>query len=237
MGHADASSPKSPKKGSILDTSERKRIVGKKIESSKTTTHSTTKMSKSKPEAQRSSGKLQRQMMEIRTTLENVDIGHLEAAEMMFYEDCFKQAAEMTQDQAGAETQVSIRSVMVENDHEEKNQRGLRRKNDRSGSRYLWQWNPWYDIWAVMEVFSCRFCGFDDDDDFLDTVADYPRYSLFDDDDDYAGLTPMRDIDHGWHRALGVSDSFESVLCELLRQGPHERFHYVKKCSLEFSKW
>jgi hypothetical protein len=36
---------------------------------------------------------------------------------------------------------------------------------------------------------------------------------------------------------LGVSDSFESILCNLLREGPHERFHKVKSCVLQLDKW
>ena len=45
----------------------------------------------------------------------------------------------------------------------------------------------------------------------------------------------------GGRRHLGVSESnasfLEDILCQLLREGPHERFWSVDKCALGVSKW
>eukprot|EP00980_Cylindrotheca_fusiformis_P007798 scaffold1669_cov129-Cylindrotheca_fusiformis.AAC.9 len=236
---AEVSSPKYPKKTDAMESTKKdnslQEIKGKKVDLP-AISEASSDVKSPKSETHPPTDNLQRQMMEIRTTLENVDIDYLDPVEVMFYEGCFQKAVEIAQSQADSDKQVSVRSVIVERDHNDQkkhNRRGLRGGEKRA----LWSWNPWYDIWALMEVFSCRFCGYDDDDDFFDSVADYPTYSLFDDDDDYDSLIPMRDIDYGWHRALGVSESFADILCDLLRDGPHERFHGVTKCSIEFAKW
>jgi hypothetical protein len=251
LGLAEASSSvKSPKKPNALRTSKKQKITAKKLKSSTVSQVSLSKASDDEPPMtskshsgmHRSGDKLQRQMMEARTTLENVNIDNLEPAEIMFYEDCLKKAVQMAQEQAHSGNQVSLRSVIVEDDHDNQKKhgrRGLRGGRNGNGSRTLWGWSSnWYDIWAVMEVFSCRFCGSDDDDDYFQTrVVDNTRNHRFDDDDDYMGVTPMRDIDHGYHRALGVSENFETILCDLLQEGPHERLQQVTKCAVEFAEW
>jgi hypothetical protein len=252
-GLAEASSVKSPKKANALRTSKKDNSLqtfkAKKVESSTISQVSLSKASddeNSHSSMHRSGDKLQRQMMQARTTLENVDIDNLEPAEIMFYEDSLKTAVEMAQDQDDTGNQVSLRSVIVEDDHDNQKKhgrRGLRGGRDRKGTRALWGWNrgwsKWYDIWAFVEVSSCRFCGRSDDDDFQNRVVGNTRKRRFDDDDDneYMGVTPMRDIKHGYHRALGVSENFETILCDLLQEGPHERLQQATKCVVEFVEW
>lgn len=207
--------------------------------SSKASGKKSSNIHKSPTAKQGITGRLKRHMIETRTTLENVDLDNLEPTEIMFYEDAIKKAVEIAQVPDDNGIQIFLSSVIVEDDQQKHGSRGLRGGSDRNGSRALWGWSRWYDIWAVMELFSCRFCENDDDDDFFATtsvVDTTTNHHIVDDDDDYSGIIPMREIDHGFHRALGVSDNFANVLCDLLRDGPHERFHKVTKCTIEFTK-
>ena len=75
---------------------------------------------------------------------------------------------------------------------------------------------------------------------FDDVYTGLPFKSAYlrdDDDDDWNGVGSMRTIKHFWQRRLGVNEGLEEILCDLLRDGPYERFQSASKCVIEVGKW
>lgn len=178
---------------------------------------------------------LERETVEVKVHLDNVNIHHLHDDEAAFFEQAMRDAIGLTQEgNGGSQDSVSVGAILVENGHgaHKDDRRALRgaSPNVRSLSS-----SSWFDIYAIIET-SCRFCGDhrDDDDDY------YRRKYRYYEDDDFGSM--YRGRYSGRHlRSLGMakgsSTPLEDTLCQLLRNGPIERFHSVKHCAFEVSEW
>ena len=115
---------------------------------------------------------------------------------------------------------VTVRSVIVEEDEKTKKKTKKSRGDDsrklRGANRELWwfyNFGGWFDIWAYIDV-SCYLCGgagYDDDDRYYNR-----KLSVFDGED------------NDLHR------HFETMLCDMLREGPFESFQQVQDCEVIF---
>ncbi len=167
---------------------------------------------------------LQRFTVQARTSLimnAGEEMDHLTPAESIFFEDTWKEAFQTVQHAKEAEDEdnsksVTVRSVIVEEDEKTKkrSQEDDRRKL-RGANRELWFYNfgGWFDIWAYIDV-SCYLCGgsgYDDDDRYYNRM-----------------LTVFDDEDNGFHHR------FETMLCDMLREGPFESFQQVQDCEVTF---
>jgi len=202
---------------------------------------------------------LERQPIQAQVILGNVDLDDLKAEEIRFFESALRKAIQLAQEQkheyeGGQEdNQVTIGAILVENGHGTHQHDGRMLRGDRS----LWSFS-FFSVWTIIETFRCIYCPPDYDDDDVDHYEQWkedmltytpaptsapspePSWEL---DDDY--LTQwinerLSGGSGGGRRSLGVSESntsLEDILCELLHEGPHECFHSVDKCTLEFSKW
>mmetsp|Transcript_26571 Transcript_26571/g.64779 ORF Transcript_26571/g.64779 Transcript_26571/m.64779 type:complete len:287 (+) Transcript_26571:542-1402(+) len=202
---------------------------------------------------------LERQPIQAQVILGNVDLDDLKAEEIRFFESALRKAIQLAQEQeheheGGQEdNQVAIGAILVENGHGTHQHDGRMLRGDRS----LWSFS-FFSVWTIIETFRCIYCPPDYDDDDVDHYEQWkedmltytpaptsapspePSWEL---DDDY--LTQwinerLSGGSGGGRRSLGVSESntsLEDILCELLHEGPHECFHSVDKCTLEFSKW
>jgi hypothetical protein len=166
---------------------------------------------------------LQRFTVQARTTLiMNVDdmMDHLTPAESIFFEDTWMEAFQTVHGEEEEEEEnsnsVTVRSVIVEEDEKTKKSRGGDdRRKLRGLNRELWFYNfgGWFDIWAYIDI-SCNLCGgggYDDDDHYYNRM-----------------LTVFDDEDNGFHHR------FETMLCDMLREGPFESFHQLQDCEVAF---
>jgi hypothetical protein len=160
---------------------------------------------------------MQRITMQARTTLMNIDMDHLTPAECIFFEDSWMTAFETVHGNEEENSDyVAIRSVIVEEDEKKKTEVDDRRNLRGSSDRELWFYNfgGWFDIWAYIEI-SCVLCGssYDDDDYYYNRLL-----TVFDDD------ARENDLHH----------RFETLLCDMLREGKFESFRQVQDCEVTF---
>ena len=192
--------------------------------------------------------RLERQPVEAQVMLGNVDIDELTADETLFFQSALRQAIQLAQDQEHDRTdEVTIGAILVENGH------GAHKNDGRALRKRELGWS--FNIWTILDTFRCTFCPADDDyGDYYEqwrrnrpkftrapTPAPTPSPTWEIDDDSIAWFNALLRARYGdGRRHLGVSDSntsLEDILCELLREGPFERFHSVNKCAIDVSKW
>lgn len=200
---------------------------------------------------------LERQPVEAHVILTNVDMDELTVEETMFVELALHKAIQIAQDQEpDNEDEVTIGAILVENGHgphkNDSNNRALRGRE-----LGFFEGAKSFNIWAIIETLRCRYCReYDDDDDidhheewkknrhkYFPTLAPTPAPTpkpTWEDPYDWWARLKTRIANAGGRRHLGLSESntsLDGILCQLLREGPHERFHSVEECALGVSKW
>ena len=171
----------------------------------------------------------------IKTALGNIDAEELSVVECLFFEDTWIEAFNMIHGEN--HDSLFVRAMIVQDDESNGNDRKLQHWYSRPSTNY-------FDMYALIDV-SCRFCGGDDFDDDKD--------DMWLDDDPYGWrggyyADPWWYIDHrtlpyfqkpGKRRQLlessaDVHHRFETLLCDMLREGPFEPFHAVDNCEVTF---
>jgi hypothetical protein len=191
---------------------------------------------------------LQRFTVQARTSLimnAGEEMDHLTPAESIFFEDTWMEAFQTVQEQAIDEeaednsNSVTVRSVIVEEDEKTQKKKKKSRGDDgrklRGANRELWwfyNFGGWFDVWAYIDV-SCFLCGgsgYDDDDHYNDDDRNNNLMDRNDDDDRYNNrmLTVFDGEDNDFHHR------FETMLCDMLREGPFESFQQVQDCEVTF---
>lgn len=186
---------------------------------------------------------LARELVQARATMENVDIDQATPAEIIFFEDALQDAIQTVLENGHGGDKLSVRSVLIQDEDDDDKKTTKKKKkggDDRMlrghdyaslpedpNHRSLWYYSNywggfssynfrWFNVWASIEFYGCHFCDDDEDD-------------IWNDDDDR----------YNWRRGLDEEDltgdnSIAMELCNKLRDGPHERFHSVQNCNVEF---
>lgn len=152
---------------------------------------------------------------EVRISLFNMDIDNdLTPEEIFFIEDTVMQVFKNiylggdNNDENGPQ----LRSLVVEDvlggERPKAGLRGGEKGKGNGRNLRFFQKYGWFDIWALFET-SCRFCDPDDDD----------RRELASESSDNQAM--LRE--------------FETALCDALRDGPFEDFHFLDDCRMVYT--
>ena len=156
----------------------------------------------------------QRIILQVRNTLENVDIDKLRDDEIVFFEDSWKIAFQTINEKEdddhhgkNGDDHHIARSVIVSQKELDRDENRMLRGGQFNGS--------WFDVWTIVELYT--YCC--------------PQKTVNHNDENEEA------VDTEQSTALDLQHHFENLLCKMLRKGPHERFHKVKNCKVAFTDW